>query len=141
MDACGNSEPEQVYKSFPEALSGVVEAQYQLAVYLEEEQKDYELAAGWFKKAAGQGHIESAFRAGLLCLNSSKTVSEAAYWLTKAAQLGHARAQYQLANMYESGCGVGVDPEASLYWHREAAKRGDQSSLAKIQELNNWWGL
>src|SRR5262249_31114562 len=117
MDLCskdGSSselESEKGHKALSDALRGHVHAQLELAAALEEEH-DLELAAAWFKKAAMQDHAESAFRAGLLCLSNPKTVDECAYWFHKAACMGHDKAQFNLADLYEHGIGVKVDPEA-----------------------------
>jgi uncharacterized protein len=125
-----------------EALNGNIDAQFELALSLETEQKDLELALCWYKKAAMQGHVEAAYRAGVLCMRSKKQLyEEAAYWLHKAAGGGHSMAQHDLGDMYEKGKGVKLDPEASVYWHREAAKRGNADSQAKIQTLNSWFDL
>lgn len=142
MEPCVNTtiyESPGGYRALSAALRGDVGAQYQLGVILEEEQKDLELASEWFKKAAMQGHKESAYRAALLCMNRSLPPEEAAYWFYKAAAAGHPIAQFCLADLYERGVGVKLDPEASLYWHRLAAKQGNSRSKEKLETLSNWW--
>src|SRR5262245_41652980 len=96
-----------------QALSGDVSAQVELAKSLEKEGQT-EVALGWYKKAALQGHQEAAVLTGLLCLQSDKSVQkDAFFWFQKAATQGYAEAEFQLALLYECGIGVKMDPDES----------------------------
>lgn len=132
------SDNPKAFNALSEALKGEVHAQYQLAMILEEE-KDTELACGWYQKAAMQGHSAAAYRMGMLCLqiNGDKQ-KEAVYWLERAAQAGHGDAQYNLALVHERGLGVKLDPEEALKWHRIAARRGHPDAQAKLTKMDNW---
>jgi TPR repeat protein len=140
MDTCSDLDSNNSCNPLPAALRGDVIAQYELGLQLEE-QSDLETAASWFKRAALQGHAQASFRAGMICAASRRTLEEAAYWFHIAASAGHSEAQVSLAAMYELGEGVKLDPEAALYWNREAARLGNRVGLAKLQTLNNFWDL
>lgn len=127
------------YSALSDALRGVVHSQYKLAIILEEEENDFELAGAWYKKAAMQGHSEAAYRAGMLCLRMhNNEAHEAVYWLGVAASQGHTGAQYNLAMAHERGKGVRLDPEEALKWHRLAARHGHPDSLAKLASMDSW---
>ena len=123
-----------------DALRGGLQAQFDLAVALEEE-GDNELAIGWYQKAAMQGHVEASFRAGMLCLKvKGERMKEASYWLGRAANAGHVDAQHNLAIVLENGYGTKLDPEESLRWHRIAASYGHKLSQDKLEKLNKFLG-
>lgn len=52
----------------------------------------------------------------------------AANWFRMAAERGHAKAQHNLALMYESGRGVPQDLTAAVRWYRLAAEQGNAGS-------------
>jgi TPR repeat protein len=140
MDADKNAENARSSKVLSEALQGGLEAQFQLAKALEEDD-DLELARAWYQKAAGQGHVESAYHCGMLCIKmKGEAMKQAAYWLGKAANAGHVDAQHQLAVVLGNGVGVKHDPEESLRWHRIAASYGHPQSKAKLDSLNSFLG-
>jgi TPR repeat protein len=117
------------------ALSGDVNAQVELARSLEQEGQT-EVALGWYKKAAVQGHSEAAILTGLLCMQSDKSIQkDAFFWFQKAATQGSAEGEYQLALLYESGIGVKMDPDEALRWLRSAASHGHAKAIAKLDNL------
>jgi hypothetical protein len=62
---------------------------------------------------------------------------EAANWYKMAAEKGHARAQHNLALMYENGQGVTRDLAEAAKWYRMAAEQGNagsQNNLATLYE-------
>lgn len=140
MDAEMNAENPKSAKFLSEALQGGLEAQFQLAKALEEDE-DFDLARSWYQKAAGQGHIDAAYHCGMLCLKmKGEEMKQAAFWLGKAANAGHVDAQHQLAVVLGNGYGVKHDPDESLRWHRIAASYGHPQSKAKLDSLNNFLG-
>ena len=142
MDAPGCDDNPRLAEVLSEALRGTVTAQFDLAVILEEEEEDFDLATSWYQKAAQQGHSEAAFRAGILCLRKgSRREPEAAYWFLQAANAGHASAQFNLALVHEKGLGVKVDPDEALKWLRIAARQGHVEAKEKLARLNEWLGL
>lgn len=48
--------------------------------------------------------------------------------LEKSAKLGHARAQYNLAVMYDNGLGVATNPKKAFDWYRKAAEQGNDDA-------------
>jgi TPR repeat protein len=85
------------------------EAQFQLGRSLgegEDTSRDYGRAAGYYLKAAAQGHLEAQFNLGLM-FGQGKGVlrneASALVWLRKAAEQGHPGAQYHLGvNLYRA---------------------------------------
>ena len=72
-------------------------------------EKDYENALYWFKKAAKYGDAQAQCDIGLLYDNGNgvkKSSKQAAKWYKKAAKLGNAQAQYNYAVCLENGDGV-----------------------------------
>jgi TPR repeat protein len=134
------SENPKTQKALSDALRGGLNAQFELARSLEAD-GDFELACGWYKKAAMQGHNEAAYCCGMLCLKmKGEPMKEAAYWLGRAATAGHVNAQHQLAVVLGNGYGVKHDPEESLRWHRIAASYGHKESKDKLEKLSNFLG-
>ena len=134
------SDNNKAMNALSEALRGGVQAQFELATVLEEDE-DYELAIGWYQKAAMQGHVEACFRVGMLCLKlNGERNKEASYWLGRAANAGHVEAQHNLAVVLEKGIGTKLDPEESLRWHRIAASYGHKQSQDKLEKLNKFLG-
>jgi TPR repeat protein len=60
---------------------------------------------------------------------------QAAGWFKIAAEKGHARAQHNLALMYESGQGVPQDPAQAAKWYRMAADQGHAGSQNNLGTL------
>jgi TPR repeat protein len=94
----------------PFAYQGIAEAQYKVGVLF-----DYGQQAG------GRGVPQNPF--------------EALKWYRKAAEQGHARAQRNLASLYEAGRGSIADATEAARWYRAAALQGDsyaQFSLGRM---------
>jgi TPR repeat protein len=121
------------------ALNGDIQAQFELAQHLQADNQ-FEVAAGWFKKAALQGHPEAALQCGLLYLNAAEPSqrTDALYWLQKSASAGNSEAEFQLSNAYESGLGVRIDPDESLRWLRMAANHGNVNAQKKLKGLTDF---
>lgn len=71
------------------------------------------LAKKWYREAALSGHIDSQNHLGLLYLEF-KNFIEAKVWLESAASQGHARANSNLASMYETGDGALINRKSSF---------------------------
>ena len=124
-----------------DAENGDIEAQFEfgrrMARIPDFSAETFVEAAGWFAKAAEQGHADAQFELGSLYVNGTgvqKDINEAAKWIRKAAEQGHAEAQRDLGQMYEAGDGVPEDLAEAARWHLKAAEQG--SSLA--QESIGW---
>lgn len=83
--------------------------------------RDGRLAASWCKKAAEAGFAPAQATLGTLFAQAKK-MDRAVPWWSQAAVQGDPEAQFNLANAYRSGHGVGADPRtAFLLWHKAAA--------------------
>lgn len=117
-------------------MAGVAEAQHDLAaVYTAGHAgvtKNYEKAAFWFRKAAGQGVANARYNLGVLYqqgLGVPKDMREAIKWYRAAADIGHPEARYNLGIAYIEGVGVPYDPaQAAAYF--ESATAGGVTEAA-----------
>ena len=93
--------------------------------------KDYEGAATWWRKAAGQGHAEAQYWLGR-CYHHGRGVARdyaaAAEWYRKAAEQGNVYAQTNLGMCYYNGRGVAQDYAEAVKWFRKAAEQGRASA-------------
>ncbi len=89
--------------------------------------KDEELAAGWFMRAAKNGHADAMDNLGN-CYKSGDGVEKdaelAAAWYAKAAKKGLPWGQFHYADVLEDGKGVPKDDELAVAWYLKAAKQG-----------------
>ncbi|HRC27204.1 MAG TPA: SEL1-like repeat protein, partial [Alphaproteobacteria bacterium] len=113
------------------ALAGVAEAQHDLAaVYTAGHggaPQNYEKAAFWFGKAAGQGVANARYNLGVLYqqgLGVPKDMREAIKWYRAAADLGHPEARYNLGIACIEGVGVPYDPRKAAEYFESAAAGG-----------------
>ena len=91
------------------------------------ENKDYEEAVYWLRKAADQGHEVAQNNLGYMYEKGygiAKDYKKAVYWYRKAADQGYEVAQNNLGYMYEKGYGIAKDYEEAVYWYRKAADQG-----------------
>jgi TPR repeat protein len=92
---------------------------------LGEQTIDYAKAAGFFRKAAEQGHAQSQSELGF-CYIDGKGVAQDTIkgieWVSKATEQGHANAPYMLGTRYDGGRGVTNDKAKADEWFRKAAK-------------------
>ena len=93
--------------------------------------KDYEGAATWWRKAAGQGHAEAQYWLGR-CYHHGRGVEQnpaaAARWYSRAAVQGNVYAQTNLGMCYYNGRGVAQDYAEAVKWFRKAAEQGRASA-------------
>ena len=78
-------------------------------------------AAKWFRKAAGQGHVNAQHNLGVMYeqgLGVEQDYCQAAEWFRKAAGQGDAGAQHNLGLMYEQGLSVERDDRQAAEWYR-----------------------
>eukprot|EP01114_Cavostelium_apophysatum_P018085 TRINITY_DN5518_c0_g1_i1.p1 TRINITY_DN5518_c0_g1~~TRINITY_DN5518_c0_g1_i1.p1 ORF type:complete len:348 (+),score=30.73 TRINITY_DN5518_c0_g1_i1:141-1184(+) len=92
----------------------------------------------WWKKAADQGHAQSAVSVGdcfLLGLGTEKNADTALSWYKKAAILGNAQAAFKYgAKMYEQASTSPDAQKEAFHWLIKAA----QSGLGGAQDLLAW---
>ncbi len=113
-----------------DAESGSPEAQYDLAEIHragDEVERNLELAAAWYEKAAVQNLPKAQYALALCHAEGSgvpRNDERALYWLNKAAGYYYAPAQYKLGESYANGeLGLRKDPEEAVKWMRQAAAR------------------
>ena len=81
---------------------------------------------------------ETLFSFGQMSFDGDDTEQDyaaAANWFKMAAEQGHARAQHNLALMYENGEGVPKDYSEAAKWYRLAADQGLASSQNNLGSL------
>jgi len=122
---------------FEDASSGDREAQYTLAHLLLKGRggldADAVSAAGWFEKAAANGHRDAAYDLAMLYLEGDrlgKNVEKALAWLIVAAERGHTEAQYYLGRAYRKS-----DPERAAGWLEKARDGGHTEAASVLERL------
>ena len=56
-------------------------------------------------------------------------------WFSKAANQGHAKAQLNLAMMFENGEGTNRDLKKALEWYEKSAAQGDEMAMQRLEQL------
>lgn len=113
------------------ALAGDAEAQYECAVIIAVDLKDYPLAFKWHLKAAEQGYIDAQFSVGLMYgggIGVEQNYIKSVEWLSKAAEHAHFEALYYLAMHYEFGEGVEQNPTKAIELYQRAAAQNHHQS-------------
>ena len=62
--------------------------------------------------------------------------SEAANWVRRAAEQGYARAQLDLAYLYEQGKGVSLDYVSAYSWYKIAMNGGQKLARSRLKSLS-----
>lgn len=108
------------------AKNNSADAQRELAFALQRAKKTND-AALWFKKAADNGDIPSAYQYGKIQL-AGKTADQdkqgGIIYLLKAAENGHIQAQCDLGTLYYQGNGVAKDMHTAVQWFMKSARQG-----------------
>lgn len=107
---------------------------------------DLPVAAGWYAKAARQGHLDAQFRLGLLYEAGEGIVPDyrrAARLYRQAGGLGnHPGAQFAIGRLYYHGLGVAPDYGAALAWFRKAAGQGHAGAQVLLGDIyRRGWGV
>jgi len=134
----------------PSAANGYSLAQYKIGlIYLQGDRnipKDEDKAIEWFSRASDNGFARaqndlgwayesgvgsfsrSGYNPGATGSRRTSTVTrtcgdleEAATWYRRSADQGWARAQANLARLYENGLGVELSEKEAVYWYRLAS--------------------
>ena len=118
------------------AGAGDAESRYLLGkYYYDGADRNYDLAADFFRQAAEQGHVDAQYRTGL-CYDEGKGVREdsreAANWYQRAAEQGNVKAQYRLGECFDYGHGVPKDTAMADRWFMAAAEQGDAKAEYKV---------
>jgi hypothetical protein len=123
--------PEAMRPVEEQALSGVAEAQHDLAAIYTAGHggvtQDYKRAAYWFEKAAKNGIANGAYNLAVLYhqgLGLDADLNKAIQWYKAAATMGHPEAQYNLGIAHIEGVGVSYDPfKATAYFEQAASNQ------------------
>jgi len=92
-------------------------------------------AAGWYKKAAETGDVESQFAIGRMYARGEgvpQITTSAARWFAKSAEGGHALAQFNYAVFLERGEGVLQDAQSARDFLTRAAEQGLAAAQFKL---------
>ncbi len=98
-------------------------------------EKDYEQALTWYRKAADQGNASAQVSIGYMYAlghGVPQDYEQALAWYRKAADQGSALAQSSIGTMYDRGHGVPQDYEQALAWYRKAADQGSALAQSSI---------
>ncbi|AKH36695.1 MULTISPECIES: tetratricopeptide repeat protein [Nitrosomonas] len=99
---------------------------------------DLESAAGWFHRAAEQGHAAAQFNLGLLYAEGQgvpQDSAKAVEWFTKAAEQGNVDAQNNLGVMYLVGEGVPKNIDKAIEWFEKAEKQGNEEARENLKAI------
>jgi uncharacterized protein len=97
-------------------------------------------AAGWFFRAAEQGHAEAQFNLALLYLNGEgvdQDATKALEWFTRSAEQGNTDAQNNLGVIYSAGEGVEQDIEEATKWFEKAAAQGNEEAKENLEVIRS----
>ena len=98
-------------------------------------EKNLQISAQWYKKAAEMGFKVAQFNLGL-CYEKgegvTKDIHEAIYWFRKSAEQEYADAESKMGYLTVTGKGIKQDFAEAMRWYRLAAEHGDISSYAAI---------
>ena len=95
-------------------------------------QKDYKVAAKWFRKSAEQGNAKAQHNLGVSYENGHgvpKDFKSAVEWYRKSAENGHSGAQYNLGIMHVEGRGVPRDYIRALMWWNISSGDGNENAI------------
>jgi TPR repeat protein len=95
-------------------------------------------AAGWFVKAAKQGHAVAQFRlAEIYEVGRGVQVDygQSSHWFEESANQGFAPAQQSLGMAYQFGEGVAKDNVEAFKWLQVAANNGDTNAPTSLNDL------
>ncbi len=120
------------------ARLGQAQAQYVLAQMFRQGQpleRNDEMAARWFRRAAEQGVAEAQYNLGVVLLNGEgvdTNETEAVEWLLAAAERGIEESFPLLGEAYAGGHGVEQDYVQAVRWYTPAATKGHLPSVAAL---------
>jgi len=135
----------EVAKAVPlleaDARAGDTEAAHALGeLYLNGDgvSRNLSMSAGWFMRAANNGHADAAFKlanATKLGLGIPQNIDTALSLYRQASSDGSAEAAYALGRIYKLGDGVRRDYTKALEWLRASADRGFAPAEHELGQL------
>ena len=104
---------------------------------------NHELAEKWMRQAVDLNSAEGQYQFGNLLYNEmdkeghqdNSRFTDAAEWFRKGAEQGYAKAQYQLADMYNTGKLGNEQRSNCIPWFLKAAAQGNAEAQAEVGEL------
>jgi TonB family protein len=120
-----------------EAVTGNLEAFYQLALAFRNELDDSEQAMTMLREAAVHGHPEAIHDLANALWNGDdvrENQPKALSYYMSAAQLGHARSQFVIGAAYSSGLGVVRDAAKAMQWFDWAARLGNPDAQIALAD-------
>jgi chemotaxis protein MotB len=100
--------------------------------------REYDEALKWFRKAAGQGNTKSQAWVGMMYARGvgiEQNYDEAVKWFRKAAKRGSKYGEFSLGIMYNNGFGVEQNYKLAMEWFRKAADRGHVLAQQNLEAL------
>jgi TPR repeat protein len=91
------------------------------------------LAEGRVRAAAGD--VIAQFSLGAMLYYGGDDTALAIDWLRKAAAQNYAPAEFQVAQLYDFGFGVGQDDGEALSWYRRAAEHGSAAGQRAVGDF------
>ncbi|SEH08660.1 serine/threonine-protein kinase [Candidatus Venteria ishoeyi] len=100
---------------------------------------NHQVALDKLRQLAADGYIEAQFTLANLYDQGAPGLAEdnrqAVHWYHEAAEQDHAKAQNNLAVMYEHGEGIAEDRQQAISWYRKAAAQGNQKAARSLARL------
>ena len=134
---------EQIAQAMKQGNAGqFTELQFELATLHHEGRhlpKDAARAAGWYRKAASEGHTSAQLNLALMLLEGEGVKAdpvEAHKWFLKAAEQGNAEGQVALGMMFALGQGTEVDLIQAHKWVSLSSKSGNEDAATALKQLN-----
>lgn len=99
--------------------------------------RNAQLAAQWFRRAAEAGNLRAMVRLGCLLQRheAKDRQHEAIHWFQRAAEQGEASAMVFLGFAYRDGRPTNLDYQKSLHWFKQAFDAGDLQATVLIGRL------
>lgn len=123
------------------AIAGDANAEYEIGTSFErgmDVPQNYERAAYWYRRAAGQDKAEAAYAFGSLWdrgLGVPRDAREAMNWFRRASVAGKPRGAYEVGRLYETGELGPPNPRIAAGWYRIAADAGDAQGKEALARL------
>jgi hypothetical protein len=101
-------------------------------------ERDYKLAAKWFRNAADRGFPTSQLNLGVMYFSGQgveRNDAEVVKWITLAAAKGLPEALFRLGRMYEQGAIFKQSTRDAIYWYGKARERGHLDGENQVERL------
>jgi len=96
--------------------------------------KNLELAASWYRKAAGGGHTDATISLAILYLNDNDFI-EARHWCEAAAKARLPGGYYCLGYLFQHGLGVGQSSKEAFNWYLQGARGNNPGAMQAVAQM------